>query len=79
MEEVLNQDIQLCERGINELKMVSNMADDFFVLAQLCSQSAHLGGSCSLSHIQSLIVSYVDLAVSMDALAETIDMKLELK
>ena len=29
-------DIQLTERAINELKLLSNMADDFSILSDLC-------------------------------------------
>ena len=76
-------DIQLTERAINELKLLSNMADDFSILSDLCSQSAHLGSSVYVNHLQSLICSYVDTAVAMDAVIETIkaehpDLNLEL-
>ena len=65
-------DIQLTERAINELKILSNMADDLVGLSDLCSQSAHLGSSVNVTHLQSLLCSYLDTAVAMDAVIETI-------
>ena len=65
-------DIQLTERAINELKILSNMCDDVSNLSDLCSQSAHLGSSVNVTHLQSLICSFVDVAVAMDAVVETI-------
>ena len=65
-------DIQLTERAINELKILSNMADDLGLLSDLCSQSAHLGSSVNVTHLQSLICSYLDTAVALDAVIETI-------
>ena len=65
-------DIQITERAINELKILSNMVDDLHVLSDLCSQSAHLGSSVNVTHIQSLLCSYVDTAVALDAVVETI-------
>ena len=65
-------DIQLTERAINELKILSNMADDLSVLSDLCSQSAHLGSSVNVTHLQSLLCSYLDTAVALDAVIETI-------
>lgn len=77
MFEPQDQDLQISERGINELKAISNFANDFSQLANLCSSSAHLGGSVAITHIQSLICAYVDVAVSMDELSSHIDFKLE--
>ena len=66
-------DIQITERAINELKILSNMVDEFNVLSDLCSQSAHLGSSVNVTHLQSLICSFLDTAVAMDAVVETIE------
>ena len=73
MADILDYDIQLSERAINELKLLANSADDFSTLADLCSTSAHLGGSTNLRHLQSLLVSYIDCVAAMEAVAEQIE------
>ena len=77
MVDPFNDDVVLTSQAINELKILANMADDLKVLSSLCSQSAHLGGSANINHLQSLMVSFCDVCVAMEAVNQVVDFKMD--